>query len=55
MAFNALIHKHRYVWVNVLTDFESLDWYSMCCVLRGGSGRTADSFTATCLSLLWSL
>lgn len=36
MAFNALIHKHRYVRVNVLMDFESLD----CCSVHLGCAVT---------------
>lgn len=34
MAFNALIHKHRYVWVNVFMDFESLGCCSVHWVLQ---------------------
>jgi len=34
MAFNALIHKHRYVWVNVFTGFESLSCCSVHWVLQ---------------------
>lgn len=34
MAFNALIHKHRYVWGGVLMDFKSLDCWRVHGVLK---------------------
>lgn len=59
MAFNALIHKHRYVWVNVFVHFESWDCCRFCCYLaawflnvwRGRNWRIAESFIATRLAL----
>lgn len=34
MAFNALIHKHRYVWGDVLVGLESLDCWKVHGVLK---------------------